>query len=169
MHNRVISLFLTASALISLSACKDISVDPTGAVPSAVASNLVSYKGAYQGTLYVRSSQSLNQIVQNNFTVRFDVAGDRPVVTTDTDILGKGCGSSIGKLLNVTTGGAWQAIATFEFNPGACSKLAQGRTAVFYVRNERAFLTIKKDSLPSGSTPSEGPNERDYRVDLSKK
>lgn len=148
--------------------CKNVAVDSTGAVPADVAADLTSYRGSYQGILYIKSTQSLNEILNKDFVVDFDVRGDRPVISSREDILGKGCDSKIGNLSGVTVGGIWKAIATFEFDPGKCGNKATGRVANIYIGDDKIYLTIQKDVLPAMGSRGGTKNSREYTVSLKK-
>jgi hypothetical protein len=168
MKKRVVTLSLVF-AVSGLSGCKNVDVDSTGALPSDIVTSLVSYRGLYQGELYLKSSQSMNEVLQKDFSIDFDIQGDRPVITPRTDILGSECGSKIGRLLNVTVGGIWKAIATFEFNPGHCASKAQGRTATVYVNDNKVVLSIKKDIFSHMGPHGNNSDAREYSASLRKK
>lgn len=167
MKSRLFSFFVSASAFSLLLACKSIKVDSTGALPPEAAARLMEYRGSYTGTLSLKSFQTPSRILQREFTVDFDVRDQRPLLSTPKDILGEGCDSHLGRLLDLRGGGVWKAIATFTFDPGKCPGLVQGRTAVLYLGDHHALISIFKDTLPAKSSHG-SPRPREYQIEIIK-
>lgn len=143
---------LTVSAF-ALSACDSAQVDSTGAISQDLAKDMDAYVGTYSGRL-VKLVGNLGSVVNPNIQVELSRAGNRPVLTSNTDLLGEGCGSSIGKLLTLKAGDLfWDAQATFEFNPGQCEKLARGRTVTVRANRsgEATVSLFVKDNGRMGS------------------
>lgn len=120
---------LSIGLILGLSACDSAQVDPSGAVSQDLAKDMDAYLGTYSGKLVKRVGHT-GRVVNADFRLEFSRVDNRPVLKSDSDLIGEGCGSSIGKLLTLQTGGLWDALATFEFNPGQCEKNVRGRKLV---------------------------------------
>jgi hypothetical protein len=115
-------LFLLLVTLFVAASCKSVET-PGGHVPAQYLAQAKRAAGNYTGTF---------EGVPTTLTVRFD--GDRPridVRNAQNDLLGRGCGSTVGLLQSAELDeqdGAHYALrsATFAFSPGRCS--VEGRT-----------------------------------------
>lgn len=110
---QIVSVIAMAAAL---SACKTVET-PDGKIPAEYIGVAKTLEGAYLGQFDKMPSE-----------LSFKMEGDTPVLTyTDIfghDLIGRNCGSSIGKLKEVTLSDETPPtieMATFELNPGHCS------------------------------------------------
>lgn len=161
-------LICVLGALVLFIGCRPAEVDSNGAVSPQVASQLTSYQGNYRGPLVIHNSRGLDQLIQQNFTLNFSIQGDRPVITTFSDLLGPNCNSRVGKLLSVTTGGIWKAIATFAFDPGSCAQMVSGRIMTIYVDDTHAMLSLPKPPQTVSASPSIEQEQLEYEVSLTR-
>jgi hypothetical protein len=159
---------LLCSSLLALSSCKAVEVDSTGAISSKYISQVDALAGSYEGTLRLVSSPSGGSIPLEAVTLELTRDGNRPLLLSDIDLLGDGCNSQIGKLLSLDVGGVWNAVASFDFDPGRCGDRADGRRAVLYLRSKGdALFTIFKD-VSHSRRPSRPDTRREYRANLKR-
>jgi hypothetical protein len=113
---KITSLLSMALVAVAVSACQTIET-PDGKIPAEYVDAAKKYEGTYHGHFD-------NKV--GDLTLKIE--GTTPVLTyTDSqgnDIMGKGCGSSIGLMKSVTVDGDPVSIqdATFMFNPGYCGE-----------------------------------------------
>ncbi len=138
---RIVSVLAMA---IALSACKTVDT-PDGKIPSEYVGAAKAFEGTYSGRF---------DGMKGDLTLKID--GDMPVLTyTDSfghDLLGKGCGSSIGKLKSVSISDSNTIdSADFELNTGSCA--FEGRTLSVSISirgNETEFnLSAVRDHFQS--------------------
>jgi hypothetical protein len=140
-----LSHFVPVIALAAaLSACKTVDT-PDGKIPAQYLSLAKTLEGTYHGKFERMDSD-----------ITLTIEGDTPVLTYTNawghDLLGQGCGSSIGKLKSVSVSGPDANLsidnASFEFNPGKC--LALGKTVDVSIRNQvdgtKLDVSVLKDS-----------------------
>lgn len=147
MNNKFM-LSLALLAAFGLSACKSVEVDPNGTIANEYISALSQFEGNFGGKLLITYSGSESraaQTVTKNFALDLNSVGNRPVLRSNTDILGAGCGSRIGKLVALEIGGAWDYIAKFQFNPGACADRVNSSYVVLYGKKNNALFVLRKD------------------------
>ena len=140
----------TSSILMcfTISACKEVPVDSAGALPPEAGQSLVALNGTYAGKLMLGNFNQ-TRLIEPNFQIRVSNSGLRPILTANIDIAGRTCGSSIGRLLNFEVDGAWDVIANFEFDPGVCGNLVQGRRVTIYLnRGGNALLSLYRSTAP---------------------
>jgi|GEM_PF-6337276 len=169
--NTKFMLSLALVAAFGLSACKSVEVDSNGTIANEYISALNEFEGSFGGTLlitYSGSEQRASQTVTKNFKLNLNSIGNRPVLKSNTDILGAGCGSRIGKLLALEVGGAWDYIAKFEFSPGACADRANGKYVLLYGKKNRALFTLKKDHYQSQGPGHLGSVSVEYRSNIKR-
>lgn len=114
---KISSLLSVVALAVAVSACKTVET-PDGKIPAEYVDAAKKYEGTYHGHFE-------NMI--GDLTLKID--GQTPVLTyTDNvgnDIMGKGCGSSIGLMKSVTVSDGTPIEiqdATFQFNPGFCGE-----------------------------------------------
>ncbi|MFL5812065.1 MAG: hypothetical protein ACJ763_00690 [Bdellovibrionia bacterium] len=114
---KISSLLSIALMAVAVSACKTIET-PDGKIPAEYVDAAKKYEGTYHGHF---------EHMAGDLTLKIE--GTTPVLTfTDgqgNDIMGKGCGSSIGLMKSVTVSDGDQVAiqdATFQFNPGYCGE-----------------------------------------------
>ncbi|MEO5668605.1 MAG: hypothetical protein ABIR96_11140 [Bdellovibrionota bacterium] len=166
------NIFVTLAALgaLGLSACKAVEVDSNGAIPNHYVSSLEQFEGTYSGNLKISYSANASAqplALSKNFKVALSSVGNRPVISTNIDVLGAACGSSVGKLVSLEVGGAWDFIAKFAFDPGTCADRASGRYVVFYGSEKNALVTLYRDSRMS-NRPGQTSVTSEYRASLKK-
>ena len=161
------------SALFVLASCQQVQVNSDGGIPAEAASQIENFVGNYKGDLRLYSSRDFSEKLSATFAIELLLDGNKPVAVANRDILGNGCDSHIGKLVSLQTGGAWDVIAGFEFDPGHCPELAESqyggpRQVVFYAaRNgKRAMMSLYKKTVRIGSRQIE--DRQEYRAELSK-
>lgn len=166
-------LFVTLATLcaLGLSACKSVDVDSNGAIANEYVSTLNNYEGSYAGSLLITRSNEIgttSRIVSKNFKLTLNNVGNRPLLGSNLDILGAGCGSKIGKLLSLQVGGAWDFVAQFDFNPGACAELATGNYVTVYGNKNKALFVLKKDAYQTSLPGRTGTETLKYQSNLKK-
>lgn len=143
MRNRVATGLLPAFLILSFAACKSVKIQD-GRIPPAYLAEARQLSGVYGGMF--------NNVL-GDLTIRFE--GDRPVITYRNDwggdILGTSCESRIRDLKKVTLKGGsdnrYIARAVFEFDPGRCYKLVQGREIIFIFSQTAEGLRIDASLL----------------------
>jgi hypothetical protein len=170
MTNKFLSTLAVLCA-VGLSACKSVEVDNTGAIAGDYATAMNSFDGTYGGTLLISYSSNANkasQLLSKNFKLNLDTVGKRPTLTSNLDILGAGCGSSIGKLVSLEVGGAWDFVARFAFDAGNCADRVDADYVVVFGNEKKALFTLKKDRYQN-QLPGRSANVTvEYRSSLKK-
>jgi hypothetical protein len=161
---KIFQVLVMTVAVSLFASCKSVVVDPSGGIPDEDIPYAKVAIGSYQGPLRIFGTPV---IVIRDLVLSITLQGNRPILSASPDLLGPGCQSSIGQLQTLEVGGAWDAIASFEFDPGLCAQRAQGRRVVFYInRNGQALFTLLKKDLPaSGRRP---PSTIELRASLRK-
>jgi len=152
---------ILASLVVVLSvACQQLPVSSDGALPAEAMGRLTGLVGTYSGALQLHSGRSRATLLSPNFAINLELQGNKPVLVANQDILGAGCDSSIGKLVGLQLGGAWDVVASFEFDAGNCPELAHSRhggtrhlTIYAQQDGERVLMTLYKKSASFGSRP----------------
>lgn len=126
-----------------LAGCKSTSVD-NGEVPSTYIADAKKLEGNYSG--------QFNKVA-GTLAIHFE--GNRPVLSftnkNGTDILDRDCQSKIGNLREftptVTSGEALVTTALFDFDPGLCRNVIEGRQLRVDIKSENG-KTVLGLSLP---------------------
>lgn len=131
------NILITLSLLVMACACNRVST-PDGQIPAEYIEVAKNYTGTFSGNFEGTPGKLIISLEGTRAIARFEAASG------DTDILGRGCASSINQLLAINPAKKDNQIrvngAEFAFNPGSC-----------YVANRVLYVSFKH----TGSNPRE--------------
>lgn len=130
---------LIGAAVFSFTACQEVDI-VDGRIPAEYLEQAQAIVGDYTGAME-REAITLS--------VRLD--GDKLIMTSDKDLIGEGCESTIGDLTKVRVDKDDDVVevegATFAFDPNLCGFNVEGETLQFSIRERNGNVRLDASIL----------------------